>query len=494
MLRKLRESEAEWFGPNCKNLAKLIVGAEGTLATIVGATVHLAPLPQARGVLVLEFNSLESAVAAVNPVLEFAPSAAELFDGMLIHMAQQSLEYRNYLDFVSGDPESLLLVEFSGDSEEELREKMEATTAALAGHAGLTHTLPALEPKLRDHIWACRKAALPLLQGVPGSRRPVAFVEDSAVPPQRLPEFVDRFKQMMHSEGTDGSFYGHASVGCLHIRPMLDLTRHDDRLRMKRILETVSDLVLEFGGSMSGEHGDGLARSFLNEKLFGSQLYQAFQQIKRAFDPNGLLNPGKIVNAPPPDENLRHGEGYKTRDVETVLDFSAQGGLAGAAAMCNGAGVCRKTHTGTMCPSFMATGDEEHSTRGRANALRMVLSGALPPEELTGQRLYDTYDLCLACKGCKAECPTNVDVAKMKAEFLHLYYQQNEVPRSVRWLADVARLNALGSKFAPVSNWLASAPGASRLAETLARRRPPAFVAAFSADSFPQMVRPATKA
>jgi Fe-S oxidoreductase len=253
----------------------------------------------------------------------------------------------------------------------------------------------------------------------------------------------------------------------MHIRPLIDSSNKEDLDRMRRILDRVSDLVLEFGGAMSGEHGDGLARSFLNEKLFGTRLYQAFKELKAAFDPRGLLNPGKVVDGPSPVENLRQPPGHKTLEVQTTLDFSNQGGFARAVELCNGSGVCRKTRTGTMCPSFMATGDEEHSTRGRANALRMVLSGVLPPEELTGQRLYQTFDLCLQCKGCKGECPSNVDVARMKVEFLDHYYRQHGTPLGVRAMGHVAKLNRLGSALAPFSNWLLSMPGSAWLHEKL---------------------------
>jgi Fe-S oxidoreductase len=218
---------------------------------------------------------------------------------------------------------------------------------------------------------------------------------------------------------------------------------------------------------MSGEHGDGMARSYLNERLFGTRLYEAFKQVKRAFDPHNRLNPGKVVDGPSPVENLRYGAKYRTMDVPTTFDFSREGGFAQAVELCNGAGVCRKLQTGTMCPSFMVTRDEEHSTRGRANALRMVLSGALPPEELTGKRLFQTYELCLECKGCKAECPSNVDVAKLKAEFLDGYYRQHGAPLGVRMMAHAGKWNRLGSALAPFSNWAGSLPGAAWIAQRL---------------------------
>lgn len=463
LIAAAREREARMYPGASWNLAKLIVGAEGTLGTITEALVHLLPLPKVRCVIVLHFDSMQAAVASVGAILSCEPSAAELLDGLIVRLASQSLEYRNYLDFVVGTPESLVLVEFNGQDQAEVRAKADLLIERLRGQPGLFHILPAMEKKQCDHVWACRKAALPLLLGLPGTRKPVAFVEDAAVAPEHLPAFVERFCEIMARHGTDGAFYGHASVGCLHIRPMLDLRTPVDIGRLEKLSHEVCDLVIEYGGAMSGEHGDGLARSYLNERLFGSKIYHAFQQVKTAFDPERRMNPGKVVDGPSPVENLRYGTHYRTMDVPTTFDFSREGGLAQAVELCNGAGVCRKLQTGTMCPSFMVTQDEEHSTRGRANALRMVLSGALPPEELTGERLFATYDLCLQCKGCKAECPSNVDVAKLKMEFLDGYYRQHGTPLGVRLLANAAALNRLGAAFAPVSNWVTALPGAGWL-------------------------------
>ena len=457
------------------NLAKLIVGAEGTLACVTEALVHLVPLPRSRGIVVLHFDSMTAAVASTGTILEFEPSAVELLDGQIVRLAQRSLEYRHYLDFVVGTPESLVLVEFSADTPEVVRERAEALVARLAGTPGLFHILRAFEPGLCNHVWACRKAALPLLMGVPGLRKPIAFVEDAAVDPRRLPEFVGRFHEIIRRAGTDGAFYGHASVGCLHIRPMLDAGNREDLERLERISRAVCDLVLEFEGAMSGEHGDGLARSYLNEKLFGPKLYDAFLQIKTAFDPVWIMNPGKIVNGPNPTANLRQDGEYTPPQLTTRFDFSREGGFLRAAELCNGSGVCRKLRTGTMCPSFMVTGEEEHSTRGRANALRLILSGVLPPEELTGNKLLGTYELCLSCKGCKAECPSNVDAAKLKAEFLEQYHRVNGIPLRTHLMAHVAQLNRIGSALAPVSNWFKYLPGAGWLGERLLgmdRRRP----------------------
>ncbi|HEU5395050.1 MAG TPA: anaerobic glycerol-3-phosphate dehydrogenase subunit C, partial [Candidatus Methylomirabilis sp.] len=278
---------------------------------------------------------------------------------------------------------------------------------------------------------------------------------------------------------TTAAYYAHASVGCLHIRPIIDLKQEPEVEKMRSIAEQVSDLVLEFGGAMSAEHGDGLARSCWNEKMFGPTLYKAFQEVKGAFDPHGMMNPGKIVNAPPMTENLRYGPRYRARQVRTHFSFGREGGFDRAVELCNGAGVCKKKLEGTMCPSYMVTREEEHSTRGRANALRAALSGHLPAEALTSHRMYEVLDLCLECKGCKAECPSNVDMAKLKYEFLAHYYAAHGTPLRARLFGHIAALSRLGCALAPVSNWmLASAPARfalERLVGVDRRRRLPPF-------------------
>src|SRR5207247_2426396 len=269
------------------------------------------------------------------------------------------------------------------------------------------------------------KAGLGLLLGMKGDKKPIAFVEDTEVAPEHLAEFVPRFREIFAKHDAIGAYYGHCSVGCLHIRPVIELKIPRGLAQVRAIADEITGLVLDFGGTISSEHGDGRARSPFLERMYGRRLMGAFRELKRAFDSENRLNPGNIVDAPGILENLRYGVGYTTWEPTTLLDFSGQGGFAAAVELCNGVGVCRKTLEGTMCPSYMATKDEEHSTRGRANALRAALSGRLPKAEFTGRRLYEVMDLCLECKGCKAECPANVDMAKLKYEFLHHYYEAN---------------------------------------------------------------------
>ncbi len=437
------------------DLISLIVGSEGTLAVITEAMVGLVPQPRHTVLAIVHFADLFAALEAVPLILPFAPSAVELIDRMVLEMTRAQLEYARRMTFVQGDPDAILIVELSGDHPDELADRLEALDrvlkAAGAGYACVRVTLPADQ----DNIWRVRKAGQGLLQGIKGDAKPSTFVEDTAVPPERLAAYIRRFATMLGAHGVRAAFYAHASVGCLHVRPLIDLKQRRDIETMKAIAAAVGDLVIEFGGTMSGEHGDGLVRSWFVERFFGPEVYAAFKEIKRLFDPPGLLNPGKIVDAPPIDQSLRFGPDYTTQPVATVFDWSRDGGLARSVELCSGVGACRKTSEGTMCPSYMVTREEEHSTRGRANLLRAVLSGVLPPRELTGRRLYEALDLCLECKGCKAECPANVDMAKLKYEFLAQYYQANGLPLRAWMFGHYRQLSRLGSLAAPLSTVLA---------------------------------------
>ncbi len=294
------------------------------------------------------------------------------------------------------------------------------------------------EPEAQANVWAIRKAGVGLLASTRGDAKSTAFVEDTAVAPEHLAEYVRRFRKILERHHTSAGFYGHASVGCLHIRPVINLKEPSGVQKMVDIAAAVKDLVVEFKGAMSGEHGDGIARSHWNRELFGDRLYAAFKELKAAFDPAGIMNPGKIVDAPPMTSHLRNEPQYAGAEIKTYLDFTREGGLVRAVEQCNGMGVCRKLDTGAMCPSYMATRDEEHSTRGRANALRAALTGRLPLEEFSSVRMHETMDLCLACKACKTECSANVDMAKLKYEFLAHYYDRHGVPLRARVFADIA--------------------------------------------------------
>jgi FAD/FMN-containing dehydrogenase/Fe-S oxidoreductase len=469
----------EFVKPQPFGLHRLAVGSEGTLVVVVELKVRLVPRPQFTALDVIHYDDLQAALESSVDLLTTGPYAVEITDKMILDLARENIEQRARMGFVQGDPAAIMIVEYAGDSEAEVRAKVEALEALRARkRIGYAAHL-AYDAAEQQSIWKLRKAGLGLLLGTKGDRKPIAFVEDTAVEPAKLGPFIARFREILTRHGAAAGYYGHCSVGCLHIRPLINLKDAAEIRKMRAIADEVVGLVMEFGGGLSGEHGDGRARSPFNETLYGPRLYDAFRQVKRAFDPKGILNPGNIVDAPPLTEHLRYGAGYRAWEPATLLDFAAQGGFAAAVEMCNGIGVCRKKLEGTMCPSYMATLDEEHSTRGRANALRAVLSGQLPRSAFTGRRLYEVLDLCLECKACKAECPANVDMAKLKYEFLAHYYRANGLPLRNRLFGRIHALARIGSALAPLSNWIAGSAAHRWLLERVAgidRRRPlPAF-------------------
>ncbi len=479
----------EFVGGSDFDMARFVVGSEGTLATITEAKLALVPRPRAKALAVLHFTEMMEAMEATVAALELDPAAVELIGSMILQQARSNLEYSRMMDFVEGEPDSLLVVEMVGESPAEVESKLDRLEERMR-RGGLAYAVRRLtRPEEQERVWAVRKAGLGLMMSVPGDAKPLPFVEDTAVSPDVLPQFVKRFDEIVREHGTTAGYYGHASVGCLHIRPLINLKQQDGVDRMVSIADQISDLVLEFGGSMSGEHGDGLVRGVWSEKMFGSRLYEAFREVKRTFDPKGLMNPGKIVDSPPMTENLRIGPAYSTREMSTGFAFADTGGFASAVEMCNGQGACRKVTGGTMCPSYMVTRDEEHSTRGRANALRAAISGALPAKVMTDRRLYEVLDLCLECKACKAECPSNVDMARLKYEFLRGYHEANGQPPRNRIFGDIARVSRWGSFLAPVSNWVLGSDWFKEVLDRQAgvdRRR---TLPSFSSQTFTQWLR-----
>ena len=337
----------------------------------------------------------------------------------------------------------------------------------------------ALDAAAQSAIWSVREAALGLSMAMKGDAKSLSFVEDTAVPPEKLRDYIDRFLALVRAHGTSAGVYAHASVGCLHVRPVINMKTEAGVRQFEAIASASADLVLEFGGALSGEHGDGLVRSPFMEKMFGPALYEAFRHIKRTFDPDGILNPGKIVDAPPITANLRYGPSYRIAQPVTFFDYSDHDGMPGAVEMCSGLGVCRKTLDGTMCPSFMATREEKHSTRGRANALRLAMAGQLGEAGLGDEGVREVLDLCLECRACKAECPVGVDVARFKSEFLADYWQRHGTPLKARVLGNVHAMSRWGSRFAPLSNTIARSAAVRWLNERLVgidrRRMPPAW-------------------
>jgi FAD/FMN-containing dehydrogenase/Fe-S oxidoreductase len=463
------------------NLAKLMVGSEGTLGVVLEATINLVPLPAAKAVLVIQFADLFESLAATPLILRHRPSAVEVMDAFILNHTKQSAA----LDllrrsFVEGDPAALLCVEMYGDTATELPPRLEAVEQDLRANGLGYHYHHAVDPAAQARIWSLREAALGLSMAMKDDAKSLSFVEDTAVAPERLRDYIERFLAIVRKHGTAAGVYAHASVGCLHVRPIVNMKTDEGVRRFEAIANDVADLVLEFGGALSGEHGDGLVRSPFMRKMYGPVLYEAFRTIKRTFDPHGIFNPGKIVDAPPLTSNLRYGAGYLTPQPATFFDYSDYGGMGGAVEMCSGLGACRKKLDGTMCPSYMVTREETHSTRGRANVLRLAMAGRLGEAGLGDEGVYETLELCLECRACKAECPVGVDMARFKSEFLADYWRRHGTPVAARVLGNARTVARWGSRLAPLSNWLAtSAPGRlvnERMIGVDRRRRVPRFV------------------
>jgi FAD/FMN-containing dehydrogenase/Fe-S oxidoreductase len=426
------------------NLARLVTGSEGTLVAITEATVGLVELPPSRVFAVGHFESLDEAIAAAGPALALEPAAVELIDRTILELSRSRLEYRSLTELLEGDPGALLYVTFFGDEGPRKLGELERSWSAY-------HTLRAETDADQAAMTAVRKAGLGLLMASSeGARRPLAFVEDTAVAPERLGEYVARFRAILDAEGLTAGWYGHASVGCLHVRPFVDLTAAGGVATMERVAERVMALVDEFGGVNSSEHGDGRVRSAFNRRIFGDDLYEAMRRTKALFDPDNRLNPGVMVDPAPITADLRDPALPPPRPLETTLAFD--GGMRAAADRCQRIGACRKSGAGVMCPSYMATREEEHSTRGRANALVKALSEPDPRAALGDERLHEILDLCLECKACTSECPLSVDMASLKAEFLSHYQAVHGVPLRSRLFGSIRRLNRLGAATAPVSN------------------------------------------
>ena len=458
------------------NLARFVVGSEGTLVIVTEATVRLVPLPRAKAIAVGHFRSVTEAIAATEDALSVRPSAVELIDRTILELSRQKIEYATLGSILEGDPGALLFVTVDRDSAAEASAAVEQLAALWQRHQHGYHTLRATTPAHQAALLKVRAAGLGLLMAAStGTRRPLAFIEDTAVDPARLPEYVDRFAAVLQRHGLVAGFYGHCSVGCLHIRPFMDLTQPSELATMRAVAAEIRDLVGEFGGANSSEHGDGLARSEFNRAVFGDALYDAMCEVKQLFDPACADESGEDRQRAADDREHSRCRARSAPALSTRLSFVATGGLRGAADRCMNIGVCRKGSTGVMCPSYMATREEEHSTRGRANALVLALSQPNPRAALGDERLHDILDLCLECKACKSECPLGVDMASMKSEFLFQYQGIHGVPARARFFASARRLNRLGSAFAPFSNLVTSLPGSRALMERtlgVTRRRP----------------------
>ena len=445
------------------DLAQLLVGTEGTLATTLEAEIALVPRPNMTRLAILHFDSLRASLEATPTILDVAPSSVELIDKLMLDRARETPEFARKLTFVDGDPAVILVVEFYGDSEAELAAKVDRLKAQLVQHRVRTTIVDAVTAAMQANVWEVRKAGLNLTMGIKGDYKPSHFVEDAAVTVDQLPDYVDAVARIVADAGTTFAIYAHASAGCLHIKPLINLKSDAGLRKYRQIGEAVAELVVKFGGTISGEHGEGLVRGCFSEKLFGAELIGAFRDIKKAFDPDNLMNPGKMFDAPPMEDPsiLRFGGSrYQTSLVpqNARFHYHEDGSFAQAVEQCNGSGECRKTGSGTMCPSYMATRDEQDTTRARGNILRLAMSGALGAEGLRSAKVHEVLDLCLSCKACKAECPSSVDMAKLKSEALAQEHDAHGIPLRSRLFGYIAELNAIGSLTPALANAVLTFP------------------------------------
>ena len=453
------------------NMARLLVGSEGTLAFFNEIELELQPLPAHRVLGICHFPTFYGAMAATRQIVALGPSAVELVDRTMIGLSRDIPMFRATLDrFVVGEPAALLLTEFSGDDPAENLRGLKAL-GELMGDLGLQGAVvEATDPAFQQAVWEVRAQGLNIMMSMKGDGKPVSFLEDCAVRLEDLADYTERLTRIFEKHGTYGTWYAHASVGCLHVRPVLNLKQELEVKKMRAIAEEAFAMVREYKGSHSGEHGDGLVRSEFHEAMFGGRLVRAFEEVKDAFDPAGLFNPGKIVRAPRMDDRslFRFTPDYRPLPLETALDWSEWGSFAGAAEMCNNNGACRARDAAVMCPSFRATGDEQHLTRGRANTLRLALTGQLGPEALVSEDMRATMDLCISCKGCRRECPTGVDMARMKIELLHQYRRRHpKLSAREKLIAYLPRYAPRAARLAPLFNLRNRVPALARLGERL---------------------------
>ncbi|RBI60503.1 FAD-linked oxidase [halophilic archaeon] len=442
-------SDGSWV-----DLSNLIVGSEGTLGIVTEVTLELTERPETRAAALIFYDDVRGAADAVTDALTADPSAVELVDDAVLEHAREAWG----IDLVPAAAGAALLVEVECDASEQDRRLDEVVVA------GRTETTVAVERAVadekQDRLWRVRKASNPLLNRRPDDEQALSFVEDAAIPPEKLPVYLDRVADILADHGLDASVFGHAGQGVLHVKPFLNLKNEADRERLQSVSEAVHGVVLDVGGAISGEHGDGRLRSEYLPAMYGETLYEAFKKVKRTVDPEDVCNPTKVVpdsmgELAHVDEALRYDD-YDPREVETMLDFDAEHGFGSLVEQCNGCSKCRTTEGGVMCPSYRATGEEVTSTRGRANALRDAIDGELGEDALTSDWFQEeVLDLCLSCKACETECPTGVDMAKLKTEAKHQKHEEDGVPLSARLFGNVRTLNRVGSALAPVANRLA---------------------------------------
>jgi FAD/FMN-containing dehydrogenase/Fe-S oxidoreductase len=471
LLRRVGGYNIDMIDDAGHNMARLLVGSEGTLAFFNAIELELQPIPPHRVLGICHFPTFHKAMAAAKPIVALGPAAVELVDRTMIELSRDIPIFRATVDrFVQGEPEALLLVEFAGEDRDDNLRRLRALVELMGDLGFPGGVVEATDPAFQSAVWEVRKQGLNIMMSMKGDGKPISFIEDCAVALEDLADYTERLTAVFARHGTYGTWYAHASVGCLHVRPVLNLKQEADVGKMRAIAEEAFALVREYKGSHSGEHGDGLVRSEFHEAMFGPRIARAFEEVKDGFDPQGLMNPGKIVRAPRMDDRalFRFPPGYRAQPLATALDWSDWGGFSGAVEMCNNNGACRKSDPGVMCPSYRATSDEQHLTRGRANTLRLALSGQLGAGALVSDAMRETMALCLSCKGCKRECPTGVDMARMKIEFLYHYRKRRKLGLRDRLVAYLPRYAPFASRLAPLLNLRDRVPGLAALGERLA--------------------------
>jgi FAD/FMN-containing dehydrogenase/Fe-S oxidoreductase len=437
------------------NFCTLLAGSEGTLSFTTEIKLNLVPLPPKETALVcVHCNSVMDALKANIIALKYKPVAIELMDKIIMDCTKDNILQRKNRFFIHGDPGALLIVEFAGENRETIMYQardMEAEIRAV----GLGYEFPVVFGDDTKKVWGVRKAGLGLLSNIPGDAKPVPVIEDTAVNPKLLPDYITEFQAMLDRYSLNCVYYAHVATGELHLRPVLNLKKAEDIELFRVVALETAKLVKKYKGSLSGEHGDGRLRGEFISLMLGERNYELFREIKHTWDPLNIFNPNKIVDTPSMNSSLRYKAEQKPREIETIFDFSKDQGILRAAEKCNGSADCRKTEIigGTMCPSYMATRDERSTTRARANILREYLTNSTKENPFNHKEIYEVLDLCLSCKACKSECPSSVDVAKMKAEFMQHYYDANGIPLRTRAIAYIASINALGSIIPGITNF-----------------------------------------
>ena len=492
--RLLAEYRGEYGEEGVVNLGRLMAGSEGTLATVTEATVSLVEIPETKAVALLTYDDLLDAMEDVAPILEHDPSAVEVMDDVLLGLAADTPEFADVVGMLPDGTDSVLLVEFYAESDEEGRQKVADLVADRVGpeaeggpetvetpRSGAAETtsqprravdaMEAHDPDDRERFWKMRKSGLPILLSRTTDEKHISFIEDCAIPPEHLPEYTREFQEILEDNDTFATFYAHAGPGVLHIRPLINTKNIEEVDAMVDIADRVTDAVVRLGGSVSGEHGDGHARTQWNRKLYGDDLWDAFRELKTAFDPDWLLNPGNVCGDHDMSADLRFDSEYEyDAEFDPALEWAVDNGMQGMVELCHGCGGCRgpqETTGGVMCPTYRASEEEIQATRGRANMLRGAMSGELPEDPTNDEFVTEVMDLCVGCKGCKVDCPSGVDMAKLKAEVEHAHHEEHGVDLRTRLLGNFESLAPLGSKLAPLSNLPNKLPGAGVLGEKL---------------------------